>query len=387
MSKNKKTGDLRRFRILTRQAQSVALQEAKSFSVSVGGYPCKAFFKPSQVDPALQRTLGGTLVQLEFEASESDLLRAASLGSRLTEDVLAGLALVTGLPFGGVTFVQLLDLTDDDKTRFLFLLAPRHLHSETPVQKADIANLQSVLLHWDQLPRGGRLRRAARLYRCVLQEPDDVSAFQGAYMGLEALEPPLAEQIGVTPGAEETKGKCEKCGAEYIRRRTMLNGVRAYIRGAKHPEASGNAQREAEWKRINALRQDLFHSLKDFDKLRSAARGLVAAAAHYLHDALCCLSHVHGLETPSYKVMKGAKQLVLRGIVEPGIKDALEDCRPILTVKEFGWDPHPEHGFVPRANVVHDAGSANIGGEFYWVPEPLELAAESDLQPANWEAG
>src|SRR5687767_9310773 len=99
----KKTGgDPRRYRVLTRQMQSVALRDTVSFPVSVGEYPCSVFFKPSQVEPGLQRALGGTLVQLEFEAVESDMLRAASLGSRLTEDILAGLAVVTGVPFGGV---------------------------------------------------------------------------------------------------------------------------------------------------------------------------------------------------------------------------------------------------------------------------------------------
>jgi hypothetical protein len=145
------------------------------------------------------------------------------------------------------------------------------------------------------------------------------------------------------------------------------------------------AQREKEWKQINSLRQDLFHSLVDVDKLRPNARSVVAAAAHYLHDAICCLSHLHSLETPTYRVLKGAKQLVLLGAVEPGISDALEECRPILTLKEVGWDAHPKYGFVPRANLVHDRGSADIGGNFFWVAAPLDVAIESDLEPARFE--
>jgi hypothetical protein len=242
-----------------------------------------------------------------------------------------------------------------------------------------------MLKHWDHLLKGGRLRRAAALYRRSLQEDDDVFAFQEAYMGLEALEPPLAEQIGVSAGAEETRGKCESCGAEFVRRRTVLNGVRAYIRGAKHPETAASTQREKEWKKINALRQGLFHSLEDFDKLRSEARVVVAAAAHYLHDATCCLSHAHSLETPTFKLLKGAKQLVLKGAVVPGICDAFEECRSILTLKEFGWDPHPKHGFVPRVNLVNNRGTADVGGNFFWVLSPLDAATESDLKPADFE--
>jgi hypothetical protein len=325
-------------------------------------------------------------VQLEFEATETDMVRAASLGRRLIEDVLVGLAVVTGVPFGEVTFVHLVDISLDDATPFLFLLAPRYLHSDKPINDADIAHLQSMLVHWDHLPKGGRLRRAARLYRRCIEEHDDVSSFQEAYMGFEALEPPLAEQIGVSPGSEEVKGKCDSCGAEFTRRRTVLNGVRAYIRGVQHPEpASASAQREQKWKKINALRHDLFHSLEDFESLRTAARGVVAAAAHYLHDAICCLSHAHSLETPHYVLPKGAKQLLFIGAVEPGIADAIEECRPIVTLKELRWDLHPQHGFVPLANVVHDRAGAEIGGNFFWIAASLDVASESDLHPADFE--
>ena len=187
------------------------------------------FFRPSQVEPGLQRQLGGTFVHVEFEATESDMLRAASLGRQLTEDLLAGLAVITGLQFGGVTFVQLLDVTIGEKTPFLFLLALRHLHSERSVTRNDIAHLQSMVAHWDHLPEGGRLRRAAGLYRRTIQEADDIPAFEEAYMGLEALEPALAEQIGVISGAEEVKGKCENC---VVRRRVdgraMFSGDQLY---------------------------------------------------------------------------------------------------------------------------------------------------------------
>ena len=117
MAKKKKE-NRRRFRILSEQIQSVALQDLVTFPVTVGDYPCRVFFKPSQSDPGLQRALGGTLVHLEFEAIEPDLLKAASLAMRLTEDVLAGLAVVTGTPFGGIKFVQLLEITVRRKLNF-----------------------------------------------------------------------------------------------------------------------------------------------------------------------------------------------------------------------------------------------------------------------------
>jgi hypothetical protein len=53
------------------------------------------------------------------------------------------------------------------------------------------------------------LRRAARLYRDAIGNFDDTSAFQEAYIGLEAMEPPLAKMVGLNPGTEEIQGECE----------------------------------------------------------------------------------------------------------------------------------------------------------------------------------
>ena len=190
MSKKKAQGP-RKYRVLTRQAHSVGLQDPLSFPITVGQYHCKVFFKPSQDDPGLQREIGGADIQIEFEASETDLVRAAALGVSLIEDVLAGLSVVTGVPFGDVALVHLVDITLKAQTPFLFLLTPHHAHSDEPVSALSIKHLQSMLAHWDHLPKGGRVRRAARLYWRMLREKDDTVSFQEAYMGLEALEPPL----------------------------------------------------------------------------------------------------------------------------------------------------------------------------------------------------
>jgi hypothetical protein len=385
MSKKKAQGP-RKYRVLTRQAHSVGLQDPLSFPITVGQYDCKVFFKPSRDDPSLQRELGGAGIQVEFEASETDLVRAAALGVSLIEDVLAGLSVVTGVPFGDVALVHLVDITLKAQTPFLFLLTPHHAHSDEPVSALSIKHLQSMLAHWDHLPKGGRVRRAARLYWRMLREKDDTVSFQEAYMGLEALEPPLAELLDVPSGSEEVTGKCDSCGVEYTRKRTVLNGVRAYIRGAKHPDPASSAEREKEWKQINKLRQDIFHSLEDVGKIRAKSYDVLVAAAHHLHDAICCLSHTHDLESQTYRMRRGATQLLLKGTVEPGIQDTLEECRSVLTLKEKGWDPHPEHGFVPLFNIVHDREGADIGGIWYWLRKPLDLATQADLDPANFES-
>jgi hypothetical protein len=381
----KEPQDHRTFRVLARQEHSVGLQNPTSFPITVGKYACRIFFKPSQADPSLQRGLGGADIQIEFQADESDLVRAAALGISLIEDVLAGFGVVTGVPFGSVEFVHLVDITITEDTPFLFMLSPHHRHSDKPVSDADITHVQSMLAHWDHLPTGKRVRRAGRLYWRMLREDDDIVSFQKAYMGLEALEKPLAELTGVPNGVEEVKGKCDKCGAEFTRKKTVLNGVRAYIRGAKHPDPASSAQREKEWKQINDLRQDIFHSLEDIGKVRAKSYEVLVAPAHHLHDAICCLSHAHDLESPEYRLRRGAKQMLLLGIAQPGIQDTLEECRPILTLKDLQWEPHAEHGFVPLANIVHNRNGTDIGGKWFWLTKPLDLATEDDLEPANIE--
>lgn len=376
----------RRYRVLAEQPYSVLLESPASFQVGVGSYECTVYFKPAQADPSHQRTQGGALVQIEYVSAENDMLRAAALGIQLIEDVSAGLAVVTGIPFGGVTFIQLLDLTGPDRTPFLFSVTPYHLHSNEPISDAQLSYLRGMLAHWDGLPRGERLRRAASLYRRALRQEDDLSAFQYSYMGLEALEPLLAEQHGVSAGVEESQGKCKKCGQEYVRRRTVLSGVRAYITGGTDSK-SKHADRQSEWKLINDLRQKQVHSLEDLEDLYSEARSALPAAAHFLHDAICCLSHQHNLESPAFSMPRGERQIVFQGIAEPAIPDSLEQCRPIVEFKALEWTPHKEYRYVPELRFCHNRPGCDVGGRFFWLLAPVRLASEDDLVPADFETG
>jgi hypothetical protein len=148
-----------------------------------------------------------------------------------------------------------------------------------------------------------------------------------------------------------------------------------------------NDQREAEWKLINGLRQKQFHSLEDLTSLTLDAHKAVPAAAHSLHDAICCLSHAHSLESAEFKMVRGAKQVMSIGRAEPGIDDFLEECRTVVDLEEVGWDEHPQFGFVPLIRAQHNRTGVNIGGHFCWLLVPLQLASESDLEPLSFENG
>jgi hypothetical protein len=202
-------------------------------------------------------------------------------------------------------------------------------------------------------------------------------------MGLEALEKPLSDVIGIPPGVEVVRRHCTNCGIEYERRRTILAGVRAYLLGTIHPETA-TAKRKQEWRKINDLRQELFHSLEDITKLEEKAPKVVAAVMHCLHDAICCLSHSHDLESQTFKLIRGMRQIVFIGRFYSVGLSPLEECYPLLEVADSYWVTHPQHGFVPEFHIVNP-GIKNLQGVFYWLNVPLGKASKENLMPANWE--
>jgi hypothetical protein len=202
-------------------------------------------------------------------------------------------------------------------------------------------------------------------------------------MGLESLEPLLAELLGVRAGAEEVKGKCEECGFEYTRMRTMLNGVRSYIRGDYHPDVR-SPEREAEWKRMNRLRQDLFHSLADSDKAVGDLKALLPAAMHYLHDAICCLSHAHELESAEFRLARPAPQMVFGGSFRADEIPSLDDWGFVVKAEIEDWHEHPPFGFVPRCRISVERCKV-IEAKPFWLPNPVAIASEDDLQQLGAE--
>ena len=185
---------LRRYRVLAEQPHSVCLERSTLFPVTVAGYDCAVFLKPARSGPSEQRTRGVGFVHLEFTSETRDLVRAVSRGMSLIEAELAGLGVIADVPFGRANLVQILDVTTTKETRFLFAITPEYHHCDEPITENQLRSLQRMLAHWDGLEKGARIRRAASLYRRALQEAqDEVAAFQYSYMGLEALEPVLAE--------------------------------------------------------------------------------------------------------------------------------------------------------------------------------------------------
>lgn len=374
------------FRLLAFQPLSLSLELSCPFELSIQNIMCRFALQPAHSDKASQLTHGGTFIVIEFSTEEStDLLPATQKGLDLIEDFLAALSLVEGATFRDVEPVQIIsiDKTVPQKYSFVHFLNLSMNHWHKPISQETFQAVQSILAHWDGLESGKRLRRAARQFQKAIGTDDALMAFQHAYMGLEAIEKPLADIMEIPAGIEEIEGHCEKCGEKYIRKRSMLAGVRAYVAGAIHPEAFV-PEKKREWKEINDLRHKIFHSLQDNKKLEVKVRSVLPAAMHHLHDAVCCLSHSHDLESPTFKLVRGMRHLVFIGKFKAVKLEPLEKCQPLLGAEQGYWVPHLQHGFVPEFKI-QNPGLENLEGYFFWLDESLKNATKENLIPANFE--
>lgn len=376
----------RSFRLLAIQPLSLTLEVPKPFELSIQNINCRFGLRPVHSDECSQLTHGGTFIVVEFSLGRTiDFLAATQKGLDLIEDFFAAVSLIVGAPFRDVEPVQIMCIDQAIPQQYTFVrfldLAMHHWHR--PISQETIQDVGSLLSHWDGLESGKRLRRAARQFQKAIGTDDDLAAFQYSYMGLEAIEKPLADVMNIPPGAEELEGQCEKCGAKYTRRRTVLAGVRAYVSGAFHPDTA-TPERKREWKEINDLRHTIFHSLQDNQKLEEKVLSALPAAMHHLHDAVCCLSHSHSLESPTFELARGMNSLVFIGRFSAVGLGPLEKWSPLLDVEHGYWVSHPKFGFVPRFKM-HNPGLENFGGIFYWLNTSLRRATIDNLVPANWE--
>ena len=273
--------------------------------------------------------------------------------------------------------------TAEAECEFLIVKNLPVLHWGKPISGADIAKVKHLLAHWDGLDDGHRLRRAALQYREAIGTADDASAFQEAYMGLEAMEPPLAKAIGLTPGTEEVKGKCESCGHEFTRKRTTLVGVRAFVLDA--PDVSqAEPDRAKDWKLINKLRTDLVHGLTDQDALEDRPHRALLAAMHHLHAAICLTSHAKELVTDKFLLARGGPTYVIWGAYTGASWGPLHEWGQALEFSEFSWVAHEQYGHVPQISFKNE-GIKNLQLGVAQLRDPLAFATMDSITPVRTE--
>ena len=210
------------FRLLALQPLSLLVEFENTFELTIQNVNCRFALKPAHADSALQLTHGGTFIAVEFSTNEdNNIFQATQIGLDFIEDFLAALSIVEGVTFKGVLPIQTMIMDQEEKQEYIFMhFLNFHMnHWHKSISKETFRHVHSMLAHWDGLESGKRLRRAARHFQQAIGAEDGLVAFQHAYMGLEAIEKPLANAIGIPHGVIEEEGKCEGCGKKYIKRK------------------------------------------------------------------------------------------------------------------------------------------------------------------------
>jgi hypothetical protein len=395
MSKKSKTTkpfkreDVSTYRILAKQALSLEVGDGGVESFSIQGMECRIAVKPSNDDPAKQRELGGSTIAVEFRApTTGDLLLSGRAGMELIEDFLSAITVVSNTTFAPCELMQVarLDAGRRHNCEFMQMLPLPLNHWHERISGAKLRSARILLAHWDGLEGGKRLRRAARNYRSAAGTVDDVTAFQEAYIGLEIMEKPLAANAGFEKhGTEQVKGSCEKCGHEYVRNRTALVGVRAFVAGGVDLDKADES-RVSDWKRINKLRNDLMHGLVDEGDLGDRPSRSLLASMHYLHHAICTCSHAPDLTSQEYRLPRGGAQFVMLGRYSTRTWPPLTNWQPIVETKSpmFEWVPHDRYELVPELSFRND-GVKDLRVGVGRLSQPLSNAAMTDIGRVHTE--
>ena len=286
---------------------------------------------------------------------------------------------------GALEPMQTVRVESASQCTFIRYLPLSYNHWDKQISPSTINHARHLVAHWDGLDTGARLRRAARQYCQAIGETDDLLAFQYAYVGLEAMEKPLATTTKLEPGVEIVTGQCEHCKVTYKRRKTMLSGVRAYVRGDFHPDTA-SSERAAEWKEMNDLRQQLFHGLIDRKELEDRTQAILPAVMHNLHDAIYCQSHSHGLESSKFALVRRAHRFVLMGTFSAGL-ESLERWTPLLGMIEPRWVKDDRFEFLIPEFPLNNPGIPDLQVGFFLLQEPLSSASEAHLRSMNYETG
>lgn len=374
------------YRVLAYQPLSVNIDPQELGGFSVQGTPCRIAIRAVHDEKSMQLGSGGSTLAIEFQGrSEDDLIAVARRGLALLEDFLSAIAVVAGATFASSELLQIARKGGEkaDQCEFLIFKKLPLKHWSEPITREKIATARHLLAHWDGLKVGHRLRRAALQYREAIGNPDDCSAFQEAYIGLETMEPLLANMIGLTPGTEEVKGTCGACGAEFRRKRSTLVGVRAFILNHLDPN-SAEAGSKADWKLLNRLRNDLVHGLEDPGKLGDRPHKGLLACMHHLHAAICAASHAGEMITERYRLARGGPIYLLLGTYRAATWPTIEDWDPLIEIEEFAWVPHDQYQFVPQLSFKN-SGLEDLHMGVAVLTEPLSFATMKSLRQTRHE--
>lgn len=355
------------YRVTAWQPKSFSLERNTPLRICIQGEVCEIFVQPENDTHEGQMTHGGSFIHVEFNLQNGlDLVAVGSAGVDAIEDFLSAISLIDGVNFGESELVQVSRITSEGRCETLQILDLLVGHWRLPITNDSLSRANHLVAHWDNLEKGHRLRRAARAFRRAVGENDALTAFQTAYTGLESLEPILAPHFGLTPGSEQVHGECEHCKTAFVRNRTALVGVRAFVLDSLD-QVNADPQRKYDWKGMNSLRNDATHGLKDYVDALSRARETLPAAMHYLHDAVCNASHASDLVAAEFQLARKEKKFAIHSIFDatPDTFGPLSSWGLENQIMPGEWVEHATHGHVPQFRWRGDGRERPNGG---WRP-------------------
>jgi hypothetical protein len=179
------------------------------------------------------------------------------------------------------------------------------------------------------------------------------------------------------------QGSCEECGATFVRKKSTLVGVRAFINGSADQTAIELRQKE-DWKLINKLRHDVIHSLVDDASASSRAHEALVGSMHYLHDAICVCSHASDLASPKFRLVHGPARYVIVGSFSVSSWGSLSEWSEALPTSQVTWVPHKQYNLVPQTNF-HNPGLADLSVGIARIQPPFESATMQSLLQSTYE--
>jgi len=193
-----------------------------------------------------------------------------------------------------------------------------------------------------------RIGRAVRWYRMGVMTSDKFDRFNCFWIGLEALNPLLQEELTV----KDDPVKCPKCGHKWVATPTV-SGIRTFVQ-RKLPNE------EKIYRRIHKLRINVMHSKHDLMKLTSEVKELAPKTGEILFRAVCFLLRAKEWNALIYKniLERVPTRLELHGTLIGGKHDSLGPN---------GKDPY----FEPKPPVINwivsKDGTPTFAAEFDFV--------------------
>lgn len=176
----------------------------------------------------------------------------------------------------------------------------------------------------------GRIGRAVGWHRRGIMTSDKFARFNCFWIGLEALNPLLQDELSV----KDDPVKCQECGHKWVASPTV-SGIRTFTQ-QKLPNG------KQLYKRVHQLRINIMHSTRELGRLISEVKELAPKTGEILFRAICFLLRVNDWDAITYKniLERVPTRLELHGTLIGGKPDSLGP---------EGKDPY----FEPKPPVIN----------------------------------